>query len=211
MHPLLRDAAKDLLQKLIFRRRFTWRLSSDTVDAALTFDDGPHPEFTPTLLDVLGDSGVKATFFVVGDKVDKHPEVVRRIAADGHGLGNHTFQHREIVGMSRAEVDVELARGRQSIRDACGVDTWLFRPPRGRLDLSSLRAATGLGYHVVHWTRTYSDYQCDGLQALLGRFAQRPVQPRDIVLLHDHNEHTVAAMKHLLPRWRADGLSFRSL
>lgn len=208
MHPWLRDAAKDLLQQLVLRQRFTWRLSADTRDAALTFDDGPHPEFTPAILDALGESGVKATFFVIGNKVDQHPGLVRRMATEGHSIGNHTYDHREIVGLPRAELDVELARGRQSIRDACGVDTPLLRPPRGRLNLNSLRIAVALGYHIVHWTSTYSDYRCADVQTLLGRFAERPVRPRDIVLLHDNNDHTVASMRYLLPQWRAAGLGF---
>jgi peptidoglycan/xylan/chitin deacetylase (PgdA/CDA1 family) len=208
VHPWLRDGAKELLQRLILRRRFTWHLSANTRDTALTFDDGPHPEFTPAILDALAESGVKATFFVIGNKVDQHPKLVQRIVSEGHGIGNHTYDHREFVGLPRAELDVELARGRQSIRDACGVDTLLLRPPRGRLDLNSLRTAAALGYHVVHWTWSYSDYRCDGVQALLGRFAARPVRPRDIILLHDHNEHTVAALRHLLPQWRSAGLRF---
>jgi peptidoglycan/xylan/chitin deacetylase (PgdA/CDA1 family) len=205
------QAAKAVLQQLYTPGRFLWRLPSAQTTVALTFDDGPDPLHTPAVLDVLAAFGVKATFFLVGEKAAKHPELVQRMAQEGHQIGGHTWAHREIVGMTNAELDLELTRCRDIIAKASGIDSRLFRPPRGRVDLASIRRVCGQGYCLVHWTKTYSDYKKDGIENLLRRFrGNRPVA-RDIVLLHDHNEDTVAAMRTLIPEWQAAGITFSAL
>jgi len=206
MHPLLRNAGKDLLQRALLRDRFVWRLAEDAGQLALTFDDGPHPEVTPRLLDFLAARGARAAFFVIGANAERHPALMRRIADEGHTIGHHTHDHLEVVGMDRDTLALQLDRARQAIFDASGVDTRLFRPPRGRLDLASLRKLVGLGYCVVHWSRTYSDYRRDGVEALIGRIEMQPPQSRDIVLMHDNHLDTVVAIEQALPRWQARGL-----
>ena len=207
--PRIRDAAKDLLQWWIPAGRFAWRLSCNQV--ALTFDDGPVASVTPVILDILAKYDVKATFFVIGARAEQCPKLLRRIVAEGHGLGSHTYDHLEVVGLNQAQLKQQLERGRLAIRDACGQDSMLFRPPRGRMDLTSLRRITRLGYRVVHWSRTYSDYRQDGVAALLARIDEVPIRARDIVLLHDVYEDTAQALATILPRWRAANISFATL
>ena len=207
--PRIRDAAKDLLQWWIPAGRFAWRLSCNQV--ALTFDDGPVASVTPVILDILAKHDVKATFFVIGARAEQCPELLRRIVAEGHGLGSHTYDHLEVVGLNQAQLMQQLERGRLAIRDACGQDSMLFRPPRGRMDLTSLRRITRLGYRVVQWSRTYSDYRQDGVAALLARIDEVPIRARDIVLLHDVYEDTAQALATILPRWRAANISFATL
>jgi peptidoglycan/xylan/chitin deacetylase (PgdA/CDA1 family) len=178
---------------------------------ALTFDDGPDPEYTPGVLRLLADLGIKATFFVIGRNVTRFPELVRQIADEGHALGGHTFDHREIVSLAPAELEREMETCRRAIQDASKVDSKLFRPPRGRMNLASIRRVTALGYRTVHWTKTYSDYQRDGTEALTRRMMEQAAQPRDIVLLHDHNPHTIEALATMVPRWKAQGLGFLGL
>ena len=211
MHPWLRNAGKEFLQRVYFRDRFLWRLPAEHKAVALTFDDGPDPGVTPARLDLLAREGLKATFFVVGRNVQRYPEIARRLAREGHGLGGHTFDHREIPSLSPQELDSEMARCRAAIRDATAVDTLLFRPPRGKVDLRSMRAVCRLGYRLVHWTRTYSDYQCADAELLIERMRRDPVRPRDIVLLHDHNARTVAAIARMIPEWRTQGVVFEPL
>ena len=79
------------------------------------------------------------------------------------------------------------------------------------MDLGSVRRVAALGYSIVHWTRTYSDYQQDGVEALSRRFAGQPARAGDIILLHDHNPHTAQALAGAIPRWKSEGLGFRSL
>ncbi|RTL57970.1 MAG: polysaccharide deacetylase family protein [Rhodocyclaceae bacterium] len=208
----LRDAGKVLLQRFYSPRHFLWRLSSVEVGrVALTFDDGPDPTFTPQVLDLLAEQGIKATFFLIGEKVAQHPELVRRMAAEGHGIGGHTWTHREIVGVPRETLLEDMGRCRQAMFEASGVDSVLFRPPRGRVDLPSIHRVCRAGYCLVHWSRTYSDYKCDGVEPLLSRFRSAPPKAGDIVLLHDHNADTVAALARMIPEWHRQGLVFPSL
>jgi peptidoglycan/xylan/chitin deacetylase (PgdA/CDA1 family) len=204
------EIAKQFLQESILPGAFQWRLE-DGAHSALTFDDGPNPEYTPRILDLLAEHGVKATFFVVGARIEKFPDVLRRVAAEGHAIGSHTQSHRELPALSREELSWELATCRQNIAEVAGVDTRLVRPPRGRISLLALHRVKALGYKLVHWSRTYSDYRCDGREALLARMRPQPPRARDIILLHDTNPHTVEALQDMLPRWLATSVTFTRL
>jgi peptidoglycan/xylan/chitin deacetylase (PgdA/CDA1 family) len=103
------------------------RLPDRTV--ALTFDDGPDPEWTPRILDALRRHGVKATFFVLGAKVNDHPELVRRILAEGHELGLHSFNHDDLTDVSPVQRRLQLELTRNAVARASGLDVRLFRPP----------------------------------------------------------------------------------
>jgi peptidoglycan/xylan/chitin deacetylase (PgdA/CDA1 family) len=178
---------------------------------ALTFDDGPDPHFTPLLLDLLRNTGVRATFFLIGSKVQEQPELAARIAAEGHALGGHGFDHHVITSMSRAELGVDLERCRTAIRRASGVDTRLFRPPKGEVSLASIHGVHRHGYRLAHWSLTYSDYRCDGSDLLLERMVARPPRSGEVVLLHDNNPYTVQALSRMLPLWAHEGLRFATL
>jgi peptidoglycan-N-acetylglucosamine deacetylase len=210
MNPWIRNAGKTLLQKVYSPRRFLWRLPANQSAVALTFDDGPHPVDTPALLDLLLAHNIKATFFLIGEKVAAQPDVVRRIASEGHTMGGHTWRHQEVVGLSVADLQQELVACRTVIRDVSGVDTELFRPPRGRLDFRSIRQIAALGYCLVHWTKTYSDYKRDGTARLAARFHEDPPVSRDIILLHDQ-EDTVTALAGVIPEWLAAGTRFDAI
>jgi peptidoglycan-N-acetylglucosamine deacetylase len=207
----LRDLAKEALQAALLRGAFVWRLPAGDGQVGLTFDDGPHPEFTPALLDLLARHGARATFFLVGARVAEQPALARRIVAEGHAVGTHTFDHIEITSLRGPALAAELERGRRALREATGVDSPLFRPPRGRVDWSRLRAVARLGYVTVHWSKTYSDYRTDGPGPLLARMDAAPMSARDIVLLHDHNPHTLAALETAVPAAQGRGLSFTAL
>ncbi len=207
MYPTFRNLTKDFLQAY-FRGSFLWRLPATSQAVALTFDDGPHAELTPVLLDLLTKYEIVATFFVIGAHARKNPAVMRRIAAEGHGLGGHTFNHRELVSLSSTDLAAELSECREAIRDITGVDTALCRPPRGKVDLKSLRRVSALGYQLVHWNRTYSDYRMESADMLLASLRASPVKPRDIVLLHDTLPVTGQALAIAMPEWNAAGLRF---
>lgn len=206
-----RTLSKDLLQQAVFPDRFLWRLPKPRRAVALTFDDGPHPEHTPAMLDVLARAGVRATFFVVGREVEKYPEVARRIVAEGHGIGGHSYDHTVMTTLDAAGLVDDLAHCRRVIREATGLDTGLFRPPKGEVSLRSIRTACRAGYTLVHWTRTYSDYKQDGVEPLTHRLDAAPPVAGDVLLFHDHNPFTVRALDAKLPQWRAGGLEFAPL
>jgi peptidoglycan/xylan/chitin deacetylase (PgdA/CDA1 family) len=198
---------KEVLQRALLRDTFIWRVP-DGNDCALTFDDGPDTTYTPQVLELLGRHRIEATFFLVGQAAARAPELVRLILKDGHSVASHTYSHRELPTLSAADLKRELEDCRDLIRGLTGVDTNLVRPPRGRVDARSLLRMRRWGYRLVHWSKTYSDYLHDGTGALLARIRSSGLRPRDIVLLHDNNAHTVEALGEILPEWRAHGRTF---
>jgi peptidoglycan-N-acetylglucosamine deacetylase len=211
MNEALRAAAKNVLQHWIYPGRFLWRLPRRDGTVALTFDDGPHPEWTPRLLDVLDSAGVRATFFLIGQAVERHPGLVRRMVESGHAVGGHGYDHTVITRQTPAGLVEDLARCRACIADASGTDSPLFRPPKGEVDWGSIRTACRAGYTLVHWSRTYSDYRQDGVAPLLSRMEHLGAAAGDILLLHDTNPHTVDAVGAMLPRWLDARLRFVTL
>jgi len=189
---------------------FVWRLAAGR-DCALTFDDGPHPVYTPQVLDLLATHRIKASFFLVGESALRAPDLVTRIAREGHCVASHTFSHRELPSLTRDELARELTSCRTVLRDLTGCDTDLIRPPRGRLGATSLLRIARWGYRLIHWSKTYSDYRQDGSAALLERIRRQGLESRDIALFHDNNAHTVEALREMLPAWRAAGRTFTIL
>jgi peptidoglycan/xylan/chitin deacetylase (PgdA/CDA1 family) len=148
---------------------------------ALTFDDGPHPEYTPRLLDVLERYGARATFFMVGAQAARHPEIVARAAAAGHTIGNHTWDHPAMTVISSAERREQLRRCRE-ILGAYG--SRLFRPPFGFQNRASRFDALRTGYDVVGWSFSAYDWlERDG--PWMADFIGKRLAPGKIVILHD--------------------------
>jgi peptidoglycan/xylan/chitin deacetylase (PgdA/CDA1 family) len=211
MQSFVRSAAKDALQKIVFPGRFVWRLPATSRALALTFDDGPHPEWTPATLEMLARSGVRATFFLIGREVEKYPEIVRRIVDEGHAVGGHSYDHTVITGQTPAELVADLARCRDAIAAACGTVTQLFRPPKGEVNFGAIRTVCRAGFTLVHWSKTYSDYKHDGAEALIARIDRLGAEDRDILLFHDNNRHTVEALERAVPLWTGGGHRFEVL
>lgn len=129
-----------------------WRGPSERRAATLTFDDGPDPECTPRVLDILEREGVRGAFFLIGRRAEKAPEVVRRIAAAGHDLGNHTWSHRSLWRCGPTETEREISDGHAAITEAAGAAPRFFRPPWGKTNLATFGAARRLGTPSVFWT-----------------------------------------------------------
>ncbi|MBD9235884.1 MAG: polysaccharide deacetylase family protein, partial [Alistipes onderdonkii] len=120
---------------------------------ALTFDDGPDPEQTPRVLDTLREHGVRATFFLIGSKAELHPEIVRRMAAEGHAIGIHTWSHSPGFPMRRSgAMAADILRCRESLREITGVETDLFRPPYGVTNPMVARAVKRTRSRCVGWS-----------------------------------------------------------
>lgn len=209
MIPAFRGLAKEALRALLGHDRFQWRTASGEV--ALTFDGGPHPDFTPPLLDLLDAQGMKASFFLIGEHARRHGTLTRELVARGHAVAGHTWSNEAIPGRTLDDLRADLARCRALLADLTGVETSLFRPPRGEMDLASVRRVASLGYRVVHWSHAYGDHSCDAAEPLARHMRQRPARSGDILLLHDHNPHTLAALAQVLPDWRTGGLAFTAL
>ena len=167
------------------------------VEIALTFDDGPHPEQTPRLLDVLAEAGVRGTFFVVGERAEQHPHLIRRMADEGHELGNHTWTHSEPSQTSAAQFLDEVARTRRLIQDLTGRDCRLTRPPKGSLTIGKALGLWRQQQTIALWNIDPKDFAMADNSAMSQWVAGYPPQSGDIVLLHDNHSRAAVAVEHL--------------
>jgi len=119
---------------------------------ALTFDDGPDPDGTPELLRLLAGRKVRATFFLIGERATRHPDVVRAIAAEGHEIGNHTWHHRNAWFLGPAVTVDELLGGARILAEITGQVPHLYRPPWGTVNIAALRTARRVGFTTVLWS-----------------------------------------------------------
>ncbi|MGK5737433.1 bifunctional polysaccharide deacetylase/glycosyltransferase family 2 protein [Micromonospora sp. URMC 103] len=187
---------------------------------ALTFDDGPDPRWTPQVLDVLGRHHVHATFFVVGARVNEHPDLVRRILAEGHEIGSHTFTHSDLAAVPAWRRDLELSLTRKAVAGATGREVTLLRPPFSSLPSAlggpgydALRAAAGSGHVAVLADRDTRDWQRPGVDAIV-KAATPPRAEGGVVLMHDgggDRAQTVAALDRLLPDLTRQGYRFTTV
>jgi peptidoglycan/xylan/chitin deacetylase (PgdA/CDA1 family) len=142
-------------------------------ELALTFDDGPSHAFTPRLLDLLARNGVRASFFLVGRYAAAQPDLVRRIASEGHAFGCHAWSHRNLATAPAAAILGEIARARQTISEITGAPVLLFRPPFGARRPATLRIARQLGLVPVLWNAMTSDWKTPSPERIAGRLASQ--------------------------------------
>ena len=191
----------------------------DPRQLALTFDDGPNDPHTEHLLDVLAERQVKATFFLIGRYVRQKPAIARRIAAEGHVIGNHTETHPLLITKTLARARRELRDCRQALDDAVGEHSNLFRTPFGGRRPDVLRAVRAEGMVPVMWSVTCYDWQPISAAYVEKKAVQQISRQKDrgnILLLHDggHHQmgedrtHTVAAADRLIRRYRDEGYEF---
>lgn len=155
----------------------------------LTFDDGPDPEWTPRVLDALAAAQVKATFFAIGEQAQRAPEVMRRIQAGGHGIGNHTFSHRHPWFMSQRIARAQVRDGANALSDVLGAAPKFYRPPHGRERACMSDEAHRCGEQVVLWDISAVDWGPLGAAAGIGKRLNR-IKGGDVVLMHDgRNQH----------------------
>lgn len=184
-----------------------------TADAALyvTFDDGPHPEHTPKILDLLRESGARASFFLVGTNVEAYPEIVRRIVAEGHRLGNHSYSHPHFSQLSLGAQISEIERTDRLLREFDGEPRHRFRAPRGVVPPRLLVHLVREGRGLTHWSCDSYDYRECPADELAADLARRGVAHGEIVLMHDDSARAEGILRRMLPVWRASGVNLRAL
>lgn len=182
---------------------------------ALTYDDGPNDPWTFRLMEVLDRHQFKATFFLVGRFVEQRPEIARALVSAGHVIGNHTWDHPNLIFCSAAEVRRQLQRTQQAIREATGVEATLFRPPFGGRRPASLRVARSLGLQTVMWNVTCKDWTERSAGEIVS-LAESQIHGGNVILLHDGEFHrigvdrsrSVEASDCLLTRYKSEGYRF---
>jgi peptidoglycan/xylan/chitin deacetylase (PgdA/CDA1 family) len=186
------------------------KLPAGADGVALTFDDGPHAEGTPAVLDVLARAGARAAFFLIGEQVERRPELAARIVAEGHLVAVHGYRHRLQLRMRREEVRDDLMRAASVISDAAGVAPRWHRPPYGIYSGAGLDAARAGGLEPLLWSRWGKDWRKFTTPDRIAARATRELGAGDVILLHDadfysargSHRRTVAALPAVLAALR---------
>jgi len=204
-------------QAVLTRRGTIYRVRGKGKKVALTFDDGPSPEWTPKVLDALKSAGIKATFFMVGHHVQEYPQIARRVAEEGHTIANHGYAHSVMLYYTPAEIEEEIKYTEMVIKEATGVTTQFFRPPKAWLRKAIKKRIDAMGYKTVLWSLNSKDWvKFD--HRLIVKILKRLVRNGDILLFHDSGnvfsreggdrKQTVAAIPLLARALKDKGFTF---
>jgi peptidoglycan-N-acetylglucosamine deacetylase len=157
---------------------------------ALTFDDGPHAEGTPAVLEELARGGVAATFFLVGEQVLRNPEIAAEIVAAGHEIGLHCHRHRNLLRLTPWQVREDLSRAQAAIEDATGISPGLYRPPYGVLNATALRLARRAGRRTLLWTHWGRDWRARATPESIAASVTAGAGEGSVLLLHDADDYS---------------------
>jgi peptidoglycan-N-acetylglucosamine deacetylase len=182
---------------------------------ALTFDDGPHPQGTPAVLEILRAAGQRATFFLAGEQVEKRPVLAAEIVAAGHRVELHCHRHRNQLRLTPRALLDDAERGRAAIEEASGQVIADYRPPYGIFSGPGLRAIRSRGWRPVLWSQWGRDWTRRATAESISRKATAGIRPGDIVLLHDADfysarnswERTASALPRILDELAIRGLT----
>ena len=178
---------------------------------AMTFDDGPHPKLTPRLLDMLKERGLKATFFLIGQNAAANPEIVQRIVAEGHELGNHSWDHKALNKMGADGVKMEIVQTNEAIQQAVGIKPVIMRPPYGATSPAiSKRLNEEFGQKVIMWSVDPLDWKDRSASLVTDRILKNTA-PGAIILAHDIHQSTVDAMPATLDGLLSKGFKFATV
>ena len=181
---------------------------------ALTFDDGPHPQGTPAVLETLGRERVAATFFLVGEQVQRNPGLAREIVDAGHEVGLHCHHHRNLLRLTPWQVREDIARAQSLIEAHTGRSVKLYRPPYGVPNASALRLARRRGWRTLLWSHWGRDWEARATPASIASRVTYGADPGAVLLLHDADdysaprswERTAAALPRVLHTLAQRGL-----
>ncbi|WP_240941381.1 polysaccharide deacetylase family protein [Paenibacillus sp. HB172176] len=195
------------------RGEAVWEVPTDEKLISLTFDDGPNSRMTPLILDILKQYDAKATFFVVGNRISKNMDIIKREVAEGHEVANHTYNHILFTQNHSIEsINREMIKTKELIEMVAGQDSPWFRPPGGNINDSVIKAAKDNGYTVVLWSwhQDTKDWRAPGVDAIVQKVLKN-ARNGDIVLMHDNvqgSDQTYKALKKILPELQRRGFRF---
>ena len=174
----------------------------------MTFDDGPHPIYTPKVLELLKKHRAKASFFLIGENLKKHPYLVERILDEGHSIGNHSFTHSKTIDFKgKARWLKEIEETDLEIQKITGKKPKFFRPPYGVTTPHLADALEKTGHLTIGWNQRTYDTILRNPKKILSKL-RKNLKAGDIVLLHDSHENIIPILEHLLPEVERKNLSF---
>ncbi len=174
---------------------------------ALTFDDGPHAVYTKQLLDILKAEGARGTFFVLGSRAETYPDLLSRMSAEGHEIGNHTWNHKSLVSQGRGSGLADLRKTADLLEMMTGSKCRLVRPPFGHTNQGVLKMINSEGWHQVMWDADSRDWQGGSRDRMLARVI-RSLSPGAVVLFHDIHPGVLKVLPVLIPALKRCGYSF---
>ena len=203
-------------------RNIIWKGSSSVPYVALTFDDGPKPEFSEKILDILSKAGVKATFFVVGKEAKEYPDILMRMSQEGHEIGNHTFSHLRVSGLPPQKIAEELRLTNQVVYDITGSFPKFFRPPGGSNGPRVSVEVAKKNMRIVNWSVNAGDYVEDSdVFELDENFDESAKKLKEkilaeahngaIILFHNGSEQTIRALPQIIVELRNRGFGFATV
>lgn len=176
----------------------------------LTFDDGPHPQYTPELLALLEAHGALGTFFTVGRDAMRHPGLLQRILQGGHTLGNHSMTHAQLPRLAPPAQLEEIHAADRVLAAVSGQPRHVFRPPHGRATPTVLAYSVFRRHPMALWTLDSLDYKLPA-EAVVKRLSEHPLSDGEMLLFHDDGASGLNALRTLLPLWKAQGWRFAAL
>lgn len=182
--PAPRSPVQELVATSTGHQRIIWSVDTDSPSVALTFDDGPDPDFTPRILDVLEEHGVRATFFSLGLNAQRHPELLREVVAAGHEVGSHGWRHLNLAELSPAETRREIEHGTGLVEEQAEIPVSVFRPPYGRFNETAVRLLAQRRQDMFVWSVTRGGLTWSEPDQVAAHI-QSETQRGDIIDLHD--------------------------
>jgi polysaccharide deacetylase family sporulation protein PdaB len=173
---------------------------------AFSFDASWGAEFTPRILEILRENNLKTTFFLTGFWIEKYPDLVKKIAADGHELGNHTWTHPHLNALDKQNIKQELELVHDALTKLTEVEPKLFRPPFGEYSNKVIEATNELGYLTIQWSIDSLDWKDISRQELVQRVTSR-LHPGAIILFHNNGLHTAGALPEIISYAKSQGYS----
>lgn len=199
-------------QEKIFPESFIRRGNKKRKEIALTFDDGPDGDVTPQILDILKDKGIKATFFLLGKKVEEYPEITLRIKKEGHQLGNHSWSHSNFWHLPDEYIlKKEIKPTSKIIEKTTGIYPEILRPPYGLINNSTIKLLKEKEWKIVNWSIDSHDWNLSSTQII--NIIEKHHHSGAIILLHNSNfnEITVKSLPEIIEIIKAEGYSFISI
>lgn len=203
---VMRQLLKNTMSGLLPRERFllhgpaSQNRDAPRIEVALTFDDGPHPEWTPAVLEALATANWKGTFFVIGEEAAEHPELVRRIVEEGHAIGNHTYTHAEPPRTSARQFGEEVLQTSELITELTGTQTRLMRPPKGKLNPGKFQRLWTGRQSVILWNVDAKDFTMTEEEAARNWADAYVPRQGDVILLHDRLPYAATIVQQLADR-----------
>ncbi len=195
-----------------------WRGNASTKKIALTFDDGPKPEYAVPLLDVLKKLGVHATFFVVGKEAKLNPDIIQRMELEGHEVGSHSYTHPPLDSLNAKDLEFEISETNRVLQSITGKPVKYFRPPGGRYTLNVMQTIENHGLKIVMWTVNAEDYtvfsatlnvhgesrESRSNQKLYEKISSK-AKGGSIVLMHNGSKETIETLPRIISSLRENG------